>query len=134
VLGVKLKHLDEWTEARRRHAGEYGRALAGLDVDLPVERPGSRHVYHLYIVRVRERDAVRERLTAAGIQTGVHYPVPVHLQPGYRDLGYAKGDFPVAEAVSAEVMSIPMFPEMTAAQIREVAGALGVATGAVQGR
>jgi dTDP-4-amino-4,6-dideoxygalactose transaminase len=83
-----------------------------------------RHVYHVFAVRLPQRDAWRARLHELGIQTGVHYPVPVHLQPAYRDLGYEAGDFPVAEAVACEVLSLPLFPEMTDTQLEEVSGAL----------
>ena len=124
VLGVKLRHLDAWTEARRANAAEYARQLAGTAVTAPVERAGCRHVYHLYPVRLAQRDAWRAALGEAGVQTGVHYPIPVHLQPAYRDLGYTAGDFPVSEHVAGEVLSLPMFPELTAAQIGTVAGLL----------
>jgi dTDP-4-amino-4,6-dideoxygalactose transaminase len=124
VLGVKLRHLEAWTDARRRNAAEYGRQLAGTSVTAPVERPGCRHVYHLYPVRLQNRDAWRAALGEAGVQTGVHYPIPVHLQPAYRDLGYKAGDFPVSEGVAHEVLSLPMFPELTTEQIGTVAGLL----------
>jgi len=124
VLGVKLRHLEDWTEARRRNAVEYTRQLAGTPAIAPVERAGCRHVYHLYPVRLPQRDAWRTMLGEAGVQTGVHYPIPVHLQPAYHDLGYEAGDFPVAEGVSREVLSLPMFPELTADQIGTVAGLL----------
>jgi dTDP-4-amino-4,6-dideoxygalactose transaminase len=124
VLGVKLKYLEAWTESRRQSAGLYDRLLAGSNVKTPVERPGTRHVYHLYVVRVSDRDAVRARLTEAGVQSGVHYPIPVHLQPAYADLGYGRGAFPVSEAVAAEVLSVPMFPDMTREQIETVAAVL----------
>ena len=127
VLGVKLRYLERWTELRREHAATYARELAGTSVAVPRERPHSRHVYHLYPVRMAERDARRRALTDAGVQTGVHYPIPVHLQPAYRDLGYRAGDFPVAEALAAEVLSLPMYPELTPAQIAEVASALRAA-------
>jgi dTDP-4-amino-4,6-dideoxygalactose transaminase len=132
VLGVKLRHLEAWTDARRRHAAEYDRQLAGSHVGLPRQRPGSRHVYHLYVVRLAQRDAWRARLTELGVQTGVHYPIPVHLQPAYRDLGYRAGDFPVCEAVAHEVLSLPMFAELTNEQIGLVADVLraGVPAGA----
>src|SRR5678815_4756160 len=120
VLGVKLKHLESWTEARRAHAKTYARALAETQVVPPIERQGVRHVYHVYVVRSSDRDGLRARLTDAGVQTGVHYPIPVHLQPAYRNLGYGTGDFPVAEAIAREILSLPMFPEMTDAQIEEV--------------
>ena len=124
VLGVKLKHLEAWTGQRRAHAATYRRLLAGSGIGLPVERPGCRHVFHLFVVRVGDRDAVRAQLTAAGIQTGVHYPRPIHLQPAYADLGYGPGAFPVAEAVASEVLTLPLFPEMTGGQIEAVAEAL----------
>jgi dTDP-4-amino-4,6-dideoxygalactose transaminase len=132
VLGVKLRHLEAWTEARRRNAAEYGRQLAGTLAVAPVERPGTRHVYHVYVVRLPQRDAWRARLGEAGVQTGVHYPIPVHLQPAYRDLGHQPGDFPVSERAAAEVLSLPMFPELTAEQIATVAALLraGVPAGA----
>jgi dTDP-4-amino-4,6-dideoxygalactose transaminase len=129
ILGVKLRHLDAWTEARRRNAAEYERRLADTSAKLPRERRDVRHVYHLYVVRLQQRDAWRERLTEADVQTGVHYPIPIHVQPAYRDLGYAAGDFPVCEEASREVLSLPMFPELTDAQIAEVAHALSTRVG-----
>lgn len=124
VLGVKLRHLERWTEARRRHANTYDSLLAGAAVQTPRERPGARHVYHIYSVRVPQRDTWRALLAGQQIHTGVHYPIPVHLQPAYRDLGYRAGDFPVAEMLAREVLSLPLFPEITAAQIELVADAL----------
>ena len=129
ILGVKLRHLEAWTEARRRNAAEYGRRLAETTVNVLRERRDVRHVYHLYVVRLPQRDGWRDRLTEAGVQTGVHYPIPVHLQPAYRDLGYAAGDFPICEEASREVLSLPMFPELTDAQIAEVAHALSTRVG-----
>ena len=133
ILGVKLKYLEGWTEARRKNALEYGRQLQGTPAAPPVERPGVRHVYHVYAVRLPDRDAWRARLTDAGIQCGVHYPIPVHLQPAYRDLGYKAGDFPVSEEAAGQVLSLPMFPEMTAAQIAEVAALLRGVPAAARG-
>lgn len=127
ILRVKLRYLEQWTEARRARAADYRRTLAGTPVVVPVEQPGCRHVYHVMAVRTPERDRVRAELTAANIQTGVHYPIPVHLQPAYRDLGYTDGDFPVSEAVAAEVLSLPIFPEMTTAQVETVAAAVRAA-------
>jgi dTDP-4-amino-4,6-dideoxygalactose transaminase len=129
VLGVKLRHLEAWTEARRRNAAMYGEHLADTSAKLPRERRDVRHVYHLYVVRLQQRDAWRDRLDEAGVQTGVHYPIPVHLQPAYRDLGYSAGDFPVSEQAGHEVLSLPMFPELTEAQIGEVAQALRTSVG-----
>jgi dTDP-4-amino-4,6-dideoxygalactose transaminase len=124
ILRVKLRYLEAWTEARRARALDYQRAFAGSDVRTPVELPGCRHVYHVYAVRLRNREASRAQLQAKGIHTGVHYPIPVHLQPAYADLGHRAGDFPVAEQVASEVLSLPMFPEMTTAQVEEVADAV----------
>jgi dTDP-4-amino-4,6-dideoxygalactose transaminase len=116
ILDVKLRHLEAWTEARRSHAAAYARRFEDA-VTVPRAREGARHVYHVYAVRTPRRDAVRERLTAAGVQTGIHYPIPLHLQPAYRDLGYKAGDFPVSEELAATVLSLPMYPEMTAREI-----------------
>jgi dTDP-4-amino-4,6-dideoxygalactose transaminase len=124
ILGVKLRYLDAWTEARRSRAAVYRSLLAGTGVGLPAERRGSRHVYHVFAIRVPQRDELRAALAAAGVQTGVHYPVPVHLQPAYRDLGYEAGDFPVSETLASDVLSLPMFPELSDSQIETVAGAI----------
>lgn len=124
ILRVKLRHLEAWTEARRSHAAEYDRRFAGTGLSTPYARPDSRHVYHCYTIRVPRRDAVRAHLESAGIHTGVHYPIPVHLQPAYSDLGYRRGDFPVAEQAASEVLSLPMFPELNEEQIAAVTDAL----------
>ena len=124
ILRVKLRHLETWTEARRTRAAEYARAFAGSGLALPVERPQCRHVYHVYAVRLSARDATRMALQDAGIQTGVHYPIPVHLQPAHADLGYGPGDFPVSEAAASQVLSLPMFPEMTTEQVHTVVAAV----------
>jgi len=130
VLGVKLGHVEAWTQARRQRAAWYAEQLAGSGVGLPVERASCRHVYHQFILRVPHRDAVRASLATAGVQTGVHYPIPIHLQPAYRDLGYAPGAFPVCEAVASEVLSIPIYPELTEAQVAQVASSLRAAVAA----
>jgi dTDP-4-amino-4,6-dideoxygalactose transaminase len=124
ILGVKLRHLERWTEAKRSLAAAYGRLLAGTVARPPRERPGVRHVYHVYPVRLPQRDAWRARLLELGVQTGIHYPIPVHLQPAYRDLGYEAGEFPVAEAVARDILSLPIYPEMTETQVEEVAGVI----------
>jgi len=131
VLEVKLRHLDAWTAARRAHAGSYARHLQDSVAAVPREREEGRHVYHAYVVRVPQRDHVRARLADAGVQTGVHYPHPIHLQPAYRDLGYAAGDFPVAERLAGEVLSLPMFPELTEREIEIVAGVIRTGVPAV---
>jgi dTDP-4-amino-4,6-dideoxygalactose transaminase len=124
VLGVKLKHLEGWNQARRAHAAAYSRHLAGAGVDTPVEMPYARHVYHVYAVRAPERDALAAELLAQGIQTGIHYPIPVHLQKAYADPQYHAGDFPNAELAAAQVLSLPLFPEMTGDQIETVGAAV----------
>jgi dTDP-4-amino-4,6-dideoxygalactose transaminase len=134
ILRVKLRHLEAWTEARRARAADYARAFAGSGVTIPTEADGCRHVYHVYAVRLRNRDATRAQLQERGIHTGVHYPIPIHLQPAYRDLGYKAGDFPVSEQVAGEVLSLPMFPEMTSAQASEVAEAVVAAEQAMVAR
>jgi dTDP-4-amino-4,6-dideoxygalactose transaminase len=120
ILRVKLRYLEDWTEARRRHAARYDALLTGAGISVPYVRPEVRHVYHLYTVRVAERDAVRAELRQRGVETGVHYPIPVHLQPAYADLGYGPGDFPESERAGREVLSLPMFAELSDDQIRTV--------------
>jgi dTDP-4-amino-4,6-dideoxygalactose transaminase len=124
ILRVKLRHLEAWTEARRANAGIYREKLAGAAVGVPAEMSYARHVYHVFAVRVPVRDRVIEHLNGAGVQTGIHYPVPVHLQAAYNDGRYKQGDFPVSETAAREVLSLPMFPELTPAQINEVCAAL----------
>ena len=124
ILRVKLRHLESWTETRRAHAVEYDRLLAPAGIRAPHEQPGNRHVYTTYTIRTAHRNALQQHLQESGIQTAVHYPTPIHLQPAYADLGYHRGDFPVSEQAAAEVLSLPMFPELTSTQIAEVAAAL----------
>jgi dTDP-4-amino-4,6-dideoxygalactose transaminase len=120
ILSVKLKYLAGWNDARRKVAGWYRENLGDCaELVLPAEMPWcGKHVYHLFVVRLpdHDRDAVAGNLNAAGIQTGVHYPVPIHLQKAYADLGYRAGTFPQAEAAARSILSLPMFPEMTRAQ------------------
>lgn len=124
ILGVKLRHLARWTDARRSHAALYTELLNGADVGTPVEMPYARHVYHVYAVRTPSRHALVQELNARGVQTGIHYPIPVHLQKAYADDAYKPGDFPHAERAAAEVLSLPMFPELAAEQIREASEAV----------
>ena len=124
ILNVKLRHLAAWTEARRAVARRYGQLLTDVAVTVPIERPYVRHVYHVYPVRVRDRDAVQRALTAEGIQTGIHYPIPVHLQKAWAELGHGRGSFPHAEAAAGEVLSLPIYPELNDAQILRVANTL----------
>jgi dTDP-4-amino-4,6-dideoxygalactose transaminase len=116
-LLAKLPHLNEWNKARKSVARRYDGLLTRLAGVTPLEaREDVDHVYHLYVVQVDDRDAVRERLGAQGVQTGIHYPVPLHLTPAYAGLGYACGDFPVAEALASRILSLPMYPQVTPAQ------------------
>jgi len=124
ILRVKLRHLEAWTEARRAHAARYDMQLAGSGVATPSARPDARHVFHIYAVRVHDREALRQRLQTDGIATGLHYPIPVHLQPAHADLGYRLGNFPHAERAAAEVLSLPLYPELTVEQIDHVASAV----------
>ena len=134
VLGVKLRHLAAWNDRRRTAAGWYRAALADLPgLVLPVEAPWTgRHVYHLFVVRLleRNRDAVAQVLAERGVQTVVHYPVPIHRQKAYSELGYAEGAFPRAEQAARTVLSLPMFPEMTPDHVALVAAALRAALAA----
>ena len=124
ILRVKLRRLEAWTELRRQHARTYSTLLASAAVARPVAARDVRHVYHIYAVRTHARDRVRSELHAAGVQAAIHYPIPVHLQPAYANLGYNRGDFPVAECAADEVLSLPMYPELTSRQIERVAHAV----------
>jgi dTDP-4-amino-4,6-dideoxygalactose transaminase len=126
ILRVKLRHLPAWTNQRRERAAQYARHLAASGIRLPEEMPARRHVYHVYAIRTDAREALQNVLNAQGIQTGIHYPIPVHLQPAYADLGYQPGDFPQSEAAAREVLSLPMYPELTGEQVEQVAAALQV--------
>jgi len=127
ILRVKLRHLEKWTEARRACAARYNELLADSGARLPREVSGNRHVYHIYAIRVPQRDKFQGALTAKGVQTGIHYPIPVHLQPAYADLGHKAGDFPHAEAASNEVLSLPLFAELTVTQQETVSRAVSEA-------
>lgn len=124
ILRVKLRYLEQWTEARRANATLYSRALADSGLHLPKEAPGNRHVYHVYGVMTPRRRELMEALEAQGVQTGIHYPVPVHLLPAYSDLNYQAGDFPIAERLASEELSLPMFPELAGSQIDAVVSAI----------
>ncbi len=126
ILRAKLRHLEAWTEARRGIAAQYNRKLAGI-VETPYEPEWARAVYHLYVVRVPERDRVLGRLKEAGIGAGIHYPIPLHLQPAYRELGYSRGDFPQTEQAADSILSLPIFPEMTEEQVDYVVEQLKIA-------
>ena len=124
ILGVKLPRLLAWTEARRRNAALYDKALAELPVELPAPEKDGTHVYHVYSVLVKDRDRLRAELGKQGIATGVHYSTPVHLQPCFAHLGHKGGSFPVSERLGRDLLSLPMFPELTAENVTTVAKAL----------
>lgn len=124
VLRVKLKYLEQWTEGRRAAAARYDAAFAGTAIRAPVALAHNRHVYHIYAIRSPNREAWQEALATAGVQTGIHYPTPIHLLPAHADLGYVAGQFPHSEAAAREVLSLPMFPELTETQTTKVADAV----------
>lgn len=123
ILSVKLKKLDEWNAARRQAAQQYRSELANLPIHLPVEPANSEHVYHLYVVRVEDREYLRQELGKRGIGTGLHYPIPLHLQEAYAHLGLKAGSFPNTERSAETIISLPMHPTLTAEQVQQVAQA-----------
>lgn len=124
VLRVKLRYLDAANDARRRNAARYAELLRGLDVVTPYEASDVTHIYHVYVARVADRDGLQKHLAERGIATGIHYPIPIHLQPAYHDLGYGPGDFPVTERLAGEILSLPMYPELDEEKIAWVANAI----------
>lgn len=120
ILRVKLRYLDRWNDQRRRLAATYSSGLAGLPLETPVEAPHARHVYHLYVVQAERRDALQAFLDGAGIQTLVHYPVPIHLQRPYVDGRYPPGTLPATERVAQRVLSLPLYPQLPEPEAREV--------------
>jgi dTDP-4-amino-4,6-dideoxygalactose transaminase len=133
ILRVKLPYLERWTDARRAIAAKYKQQLADSGLALPPEMPWARHVYHIYSLRTPDRDSFRAALELQGIQTGVHYAIPVHLQPGYADLRYQKGSFPESEAAAQEVVALPIYAELGQDQVDAVCRAVTkVAAGRVK--
>ncbi len=125
VLGIKLKRLSDWNEMRREAASVYNGLLDGSDkLTTPAEHPDARHVYHLYVVRVRGREVVQKRLSDAGVATGLHYPVPLHLQRACSRFGYSKGDLPITELVADEILSLPMYPGLRPTDQERIAGVI----------
>lgn len=121
VLNVKMKYIEEWTDMRRVNAAKYNALLDDVEkVITPTELEGVKHVYHLYVVRVKNRDRLQVFLKENGISTGLHYPIPLHLTQAYAHLGYKKGEFPVAEKLAGEILSLPMYPELSVEQIEYV--------------
>ncbi len=122
VLDIKLNYLPEWTKARQAHAAQYNQLLAEhAGIQIPSVSAGNEHVYHIYAIRTQNRDQVMQALAEKGVASGIHYPIPLHLQTAYADLGYKQGQFPVAERCAAEQISLPMYAELTEAQIAYVA-------------
>ena len=122
ILRVKLKHLDRWDERRRENAALYTRLFKEKKVDIivPYEADYAKHVYHLYPVRIKNREKIMKELSDKGVRTLIHYPIPIHLQEAYRDLGHKKGDFPVSERCCEEILSLPMYPELGSDEIKYV--------------
>jgi dTDP-4-amino-4,6-dideoxygalactose transaminase len=130
ILSIKLRHLEEANLLRRERALQYNQAFGGIEgVATPFEADYARHVYHVYAIRVQERDEVRRFLEEKGIGCGVHYPIPIHLQEACRGLGYTEGAFPIAEKLAEEFLSLPMFPELTEEQTEYVARCVSEVTG-----
>lgn len=124
-LRIKLRYLDTWNAQRRSAAARYGELLSSLpEIVVPFEPQGSRGIYHLYVIRTKDRDALAEHLKESGIHTGLHYPLPVHLQKCYQEWGYQKGGLPITERVASEILSLPMFPGLTADQQERVAAGI----------
>ena len=123
ILGAKLPHLERWTEARRAHAQLYNELLSGSSIT-PFESPNVRHVYHLYVIRTPHRDAMLEHLHSKGIGAGIHYPVPLHRQPAYLKQGYGEVHLPITEQAAGEIISLPMYPELSREQIEYIVQAV----------
>jgi len=121
ILRVKLKYLDQWNEERRKRALIYKRMLEHTGVNCPVEKEQAKHVYHLFVIRTKKRNALQAFLKVKGIETLIHYPIPIHLQKAFRELGYRRGALPLTEQYAREVLSLPFFPEITESEKEEVA-------------
>ena len=124
VLAIKLRHLDRWNNLRRETARQYALALEDTQLEVPQEMKYGRHVYHLFVVQSEDRDGLREQLTSAGIESGLHYPVPLHLQRAYRHLGYTQGDFPITERLKDRILSLPIYPGISSEAVQYVAAEL----------
>jgi len=124
ILRIKLKHLDVWNAARRSHAAEYNKMLGDSSVIAPVPIEGAQAVWHLYVIRCTNRDDMQTHLGKQGIGTGIHYPIPIHMQPYYQNLGYQLHDFPVTEGYATQILSLPMFPELSREAIEYVVAAI----------
>jgi dTDP-4-amino-4,6-dideoxygalactose transaminase len=124
ILNVKINYIEQWTEARRKNASLYKEMLKDTNIILPVEKEDVRHVYHLFVIRIKDREDVQKKLLDRGIQTGIHYPAPIHLTEAYRYLGIPAGTFPLSEEYAGSLLSLPMYAELTKNQIQEICDAL----------
>ena len=124
VLLAKFKHLDSWNEARRRNARFYDSLFADMDVVTPYSEDFNYHIYNQYVIRVQHRDDLKQVLKEAGIGTEIYYPVPLHLQECYSELGYKQGDFPASEEASKQVLALPIYPELTEEQQEQIVGVI----------
>ncbi|MFC6668990.1 DegT/DnrJ/EryC1/StrS family aminotransferase [Marinobacterium aestuariivivens] len=120
ILRVKLRHLDGWTTARREVARRYNEQLVGLNLTLPIEKPWAKAVYHVYAVRILARDALHNYLNEQGVQTGIHYPIPVHLQTAYASLDFPENSFPISESSSRYLLSLPLYPELSQSKVSDI--------------
>jgi dTDP-4-amino-4,6-dideoxygalactose transaminase len=124
ILGAKLPHLDAWNARRREIADYYTELLTNTDIVTPYVPPHIKPIYHIYCIRSKNRDGLKQHLKARGIETGIHYPIPLHLQPVYQNLGYTAGDFPETEKAANEILSLPMYPELIDAQAQQIVDAI----------
>jgi dTDP-4-amino-4,6-dideoxygalactose transaminase len=129
ILRVKLRQLDAWNDARREHAAAYGKLLRGAECSVPVTAGNRTHIFHLYMVEVDDRTDVQKYLSEKGISTGIHYPIPIHMQEACAGLGYRRGAFPATERAAGRILSLPMYAELTAEQQEYVAASLKQAVG-----
>ena len=127
ILRVKLRHLDEWNQKRRAHADFYLESLSQSEVRTQAVNPNAEPVWHLFVVRVQDREALQERLKAAGVSTGVHYPIPLHVQPAYESRQIPLGSLPITEVAASEVVSLPMYPELSQEQLESIVNAMTMA-------
>lgn len=124
VLRIKLRHLEDWNQKRNQNAAQLSQALAGMDLVTPFTAPGNEHIFHLFVIQTEQRDALRDYLNAQGIGTGIHYPVPIHLQKSCAHLGNQPGSLPVTEAAVDRILSLPMYAELTPEQIAQIASTI----------
>jgi dTDP-4-amino-4,6-dideoxygalactose transaminase len=124
ILRVKLPYLDKWNDVRRHIAALYTALLGDSQVEPPLEMPQAKHIYHLYVIRCQDRNGLQNYLAEQGVETAIHYPTPIHLQGAYRWLNLIRGSFPVAERYAEEVLSLPIYPELTDTKVRQIANAI----------